>query len=532
MTMKKKILTTLSVVLILGMAALGILAYLSDTDSDVNVMTLGNVQIDQIEQERVDTAKLPTDDNNLTEFTSTVDSDAKKPLFPAVFEGSSIPWNANSVANQAWKVVETNDNVIDKFVTVKNTGVSDAYVRTLIAYEGDATYGPKGEWIHIVTNGTNVDPQIPNNFVGYINLDGVDYTVFEYVYPKALAKGETTIPSLKQVYMNNKATNEVVAEYGDTYDILVLSQAVQTKGFDDAAVALETAFPKGDNNANVIEWFYKVLNPADHYVSDLDGLKKAFKEGGSVLLTDDITCEKITPIEPGVDVYLDMNGKTITVKEDTTSNTLLWVQEGAKLTIDGNGTIDLGSVSTMAIFCPYGELVIENGTFIRDKVTTVTNATTGLFMGAKITSSNVTINGGYFDPGYYDKNAADIEDILAGTKPFTETADDIAKRGNSGDKNLVRVAIKDNVSVILNHSGYGSFKVYGGTFVGANPAWGDEGCMLPTTPNYLRPWSYYQGALLAGQTYNENGLVVPDGYTITRSSNSDGIPVYTVNYSK
>ena len=153
-------------------------------------------------------------------------------------------------------------------------------------------------------------------------------------------------------------------------------------------------------------------------------------------------------------------------------------------------------------------------------------------MGAKNSGCNVTINGGYFDAGYYDENAAGIEDILAGTAVFTETADDIAKRGNSKDKNLVRVAIKDNVSVLLNHSGYGSFKVYGGTFVGANPAWGDEGCMLPTTPNYLRPWSYYQGSLLAGQTFNENGLVIPDGYNITRTVSDDGVPVYTVEYNK
>ncbi len=270
----------------------------------------------------------------------------------------------------------------------------------------------------------------------------------------------------------------------------------------------------------------------DHVVSDLAGLKNAFSEGGTVILTDDIECEKITPVEPGADVYLNLNGKTITVDEDTTSNTLFWVKEGAKLTVDGNGTIDMGSVSTMAIFCPYGELVIENGTFIRDKVTTVTDATTGLFMGAKISASNVTINGGYFDPGYYDENAADIEDILAGNKTLTETTDDIAKRGQPGDANVVRVAVKDNVSVVLNHSGYGSFKVYGGTFVGANPAWGDEGCMLPTTPNYLRPWSYYQGALLDGQTFNENGIVLPDGYTITKGATADGIPTYTVEYNK
>lgn len=266
--------------------------------------------------------------------------------------------------------------------------------------------------------------------------------------------------------------------------------------------------------------------------ASLNDVKEVFANGGKVVLADDIAFEKITPIEAGKEVYLDLNGKTITVDENTSSNTLIWVKDGAKLTIDGNGTIDMGAVSTMAIFCPYGELVIENGTFIRDKVTNVTDATTGLFMGAKNSGCNVTINGGYFDPGYYDENAADIEDILAGTKTLVETADDIAKRGNPGDKNLVRVAVKDNVSVVLNHSGYGSFKVYGGTFVGANPAWGDEGCMLPTTPNYLRPWSYYQGALLDGQTFNENGIVLPAGYEITKGATADGIPTYTVTYNK
>ena len=264
----------------------------------------------------------------------------------------------------------------------------------------------------------------------------------------------------------------------------------------------------------------------------LDDVKNVFANGGKLILEDDIKFEKITPVEAGKEVYLDLNGKTITVDENTASNTLIWVKDGGKLTIDGNGTIDLGAVSTMAIFCPYGELVINNGTFIRNKVTNVTNATTGLFMGAKASGCNVTINGGYFDAGYYDANAANIEEILAGTATLTETADDIAKRGNSKDANLVRVAVKDNVSALLNHSGYGSFKVYGGTFVGANPAWGDEGCMLPTTPNYLRPWSYYQGALLAGQTFDENGLAIPDGYSITKSVNADNVPVYTVTYNK
>ena len=267
-------------------------------------------------------------------------------------------------------------------------------------------------------------------------------------------------------------------------------------------------------------------------VSTKEELVELFMTGGSAILTDDIEFEKIVAIEPGAEVYLNLNGKTITVDQNTTSNTLLYVKEGSKLIIDGNGTINLEGVSTMAIFAPYGELVIENGTFIRNEVETVTNKTTGLFMGAKTTGSNVTINGGYFDAGYYNIDAADIEEILAGTKELEETADDIAKRGNSKDANKVRVALKENVSILLNHSGYGSFKIYGGTFVGANPAWGDEGCMLPTTPNYLRPWSYYQGALLDGQEFNENGIVLPIGYAITKDTLDDGRPTYTVTYNK
>ena len=267
-------------------------------------------------------------------------------------------------------------------------------------------------------------------------------------------------------------------------------------------------------------------------VSTKEELVELFMTGGSAILTDDIEFEKIVAIEPGAEVYLNLNGKTITVDQNTTSNTLLYVKEGSKLIIDGNGTINLEGVSTMAIFAPYGELVIENGTFIRNEVETVTNKTTGLFMGAKTTGSNVTINGGYFDAGYYNIDAADIEEILAGTKELEETADDIAKRGNSKDANKIRVALKENVSILLNHSGYGSFKIYGGTFVGANPAWGDEGCMLPTTPNYLRPWSYYQGALLDGQEFNENGIVLPIGYAITKDTLDDGRPTYTVTYNK
>ena len=246
MKLNRKLVLILSLVLSLALATGGTLAYLSDTDADVNVMTLGNVYIVQNEQER-------DAGNKLVEFTQN------KELYPAVFEGSSIPWAPEAEwpgEGEAWKVVEKNPLVVDKFVTVTNTGNSDAYVRTLIAYEGDATYGPNGAYIHVVHNADNVDPALLVECLGEVEVEGVTYTVFSYTYPEKLTADETTIPSLKQIYMNKAADNDVVAQYGDEYEVIALSQAVQANGFADAKTALDTAFPMGDDAAATLAaWF-------------------------------------------------------------------------------------------------------------------------------------------------------------------------------------------------------------------------------------------------------------------------------------
>ncbi|MBE6304010.1 MAG: hypothetical protein E7089_08765 [Bacteroidales bacterium] len=267
--------------------------------------------------------------------------------------------------------------------------------------------------------------------------------------------------------------------------------------------------------------------------ANLEDVKDVFANGGKVQLVNDIKLDERLNVAEGAKVNLDMNGKTIKL-EGTAADPAFYTYKGSTLTITGNGTVEINDPSVSLIF-PGGDVVIENGTFVRNiPAGTPANQVGAFFVGAKVSpwgSQTVTINGGYFDGGYYNTDAADIDEILAGTKTFEETADDIAKRGNSKDANKVRVAIKQNVQLLLNLS-YNLFKVYGGTFVGANPAWGDEGCMLPTTPNYLRPWSYYQGALLDGQTFNENGIVLPAGYSIEKGSLADGRPTYTVSYSK
>ena len=87
----------------------GTMAYLADTAGAVNVMTLGNVDIEQIEQQR----KV---DAETGEF---VCDSAENFVLEPFGQGKGL----------------YPDTEIDKIVTAKNTGKSDAYFRTLIAFE-------------------------------------------------------------------------------------------------------------------------------------------------------------------------------------------------------------------------------------------------------------------------------------------------------------------------------------------------------------------------------------------------------------
>ena len=272
MKLKNILLSGLSLVLVAALAIGGTVAYLQDDDSDVNVMTLGNVKIAQHEYERVQNAdgtyEMVTSEKygegyKLQPFTQA------KPLYPATGEitgwGTKVPFDQlGKGASGAQAVFAGLNNVQDKFVLVENTGKTDAYVRTLIALE----YGSNTKDIIGISTGDFWTW----NEIGLINVDGNNYCLFEAVYKGAssrhvggvLPAGEYTYNSLAQVYLMNEATNEDVealdGNKNGTYDIIVLSQAVQTAGFADAQTALDTAFGKSSEKA--AEWFGGVaLNP-------------------------------------------------------------------------------------------------------------------------------------------------------------------------------------------------------------------------------------------------------------------------------
>lgn len=234
MKLNRKWLMVIALVMSLTMATAGTLAYLTDADKDVNTMTLGKVEIVQNEQER-------REDGTLDEFTQD------KPAFPAVYD--KIEWDDDPIEfnGEEYNVFSDEmENVIDKFVTVTNTGKSDAYVRTIVVMEAPE-YDPNG-LIHINVNGA-----VPHTPWKEVEIDGVEYVYSVFTYTEPLAPGETSAPSLMQLFLDKKTTNEDVAKFGDTWEVQVLSQAVQTQGFSDAETALNEGFGEV-NEANLNKW--------------------------------------------------------------------------------------------------------------------------------------------------------------------------------------------------------------------------------------------------------------------------------------
>ena len=257
-------------------------------------------------------------------------------------------------------------------------------------------------------------------------------------------------------------------------------------------------------------------------IETTDELSTAIETGGYVVLNNDIKLKDVSEsqlgyfvIQSGVDLTLDMNGKTITIPDNHNAACLFENKYGASLTITGNGTFKMGSPTEnfMALFAPRGNLTIMNGNFVYDyyrdddeKPLSNSNYAT-MFIGINVKNpseevySNIKIYGGYFDGGYY-------------------RTDEYVSYNTSGCA---------GIDSVINASNNQNIKVYGGTFVFCNPAWGDEGCA-----NVYRQGETKKVGVctfLEGQEIDD--LEIPNNYTINESVLNDGTnrPVYTVVYN-
>lgn len=201
------------------------MAWLQDDDSATNTFTVGNVDIELVEN----------------------------------FEQNSKLLPATGSAQEG-----TLENGIKKEVTVKNTGSEAAYIRVHIAIpdvldDGADTFDAVNNVLHFNFAEDSIGAEkwdwskttgapYSGDWNYYeITIDNVKYNVYVVTYESKVDSQETIADyAMNQVYLDSKVTNEDIADIketlGDNWNIKVVAEGVQTAGFDNAYEALNTAF--------------------------------------------------------------------------------------------------------------------------------------------------------------------------------------------------------------------------------------------------------------------------------------------------
>ena len=242
--MKKKILVLCLVVALAVTAVVGgTLAYFTDTDKETNTFTVGDVKIDLIEQQRNDNS------------TKLVPFEQNKNLMPIVGSAQGEQETVDGVK------LPTAKNYVDKIISIKNTGVSKAYVRVFVAVptalqNGQTPNAPRYDVLHWNFNGDScADGQWTDEIVvaNPIVIDGVEYKIYSRTYTTALDANEVTAtPAYIGFYLDKtvdmNAEGQYTVDWGNGPEVIdydlsegveipVFAQAIQADGFDSAEAA-------------------------------------------------------------------------------------------------------------------------------------------------------------------------------------------------------------------------------------------------------------------------------------------------------
>jgi len=123
-------------------------------------------------------------------------------------------------------------------------------------------------------------------------------------------------------------------------------------------------------------------------------LLSALSEGGDIILPASMNMETAAVIDK--DVALDLNGKRLTIAEDTVGDGVFHVT-GGTMTISGDGYINGAGKNeyNMAIWADGGNVIINGGTFTNEGATATDDPSHMDLIYIK-NGSNLEINGGFF----------------------------------------------------------------------------------------------------------------------------------------
>jgi len=349
--MRKSIILSISIVLCMVLSLSATIAFLTDEDGDVNIMTLGQVQIQVDEFQR-------NEDGGLTNYTDG------QMLFPQVGETD---------AKDSYGLPE-NPTFHDKIVRISSgSRNADAYLRVWIGVPTALlSVVEEQDAIHLV-DGAGVklgDESVAEYAWGMASqrvncdIDDVPYTMICFPYEKILTPGEITPPVLAGLYLDKRVDNGDDAdayvlnyngaEYSLNVDlsrglqVLVLAQAVQVAGFDSAAQAFKES---GMDDIDFDEYLDMEILPGSGDFSLLQMLRDAYASAVFAEIelfsddTYDLSSDQMRQaIEelPGSDVFeVDVivpTDRSVTLQLGSTvlpDNLSLHVSEGASLELVG-----------------------------------------------------------------------------------------------------------------------------------------------------------------------------------------------------
>jgi len=361
--MKRSVILTLCIILCLALSLGGTIAYLTDSDGDVNVMTLGRVDITLEEYQR-------GEDQALEDFEDD------RMLHPQVEDDGRLDQYGLPV----------NPTFHDKIVRVtSDSRNANAFLRVWIGVpsqlldvvdELDAIHLVLGDGVTVQGQGiqsATVDgwPWKANGSVN-TTIEGVPYTMFCFDYTEILKPGDVTPPVLAGLYLDKHVDNDdsgayVFAYNGQEYplnvdfsgglQIPVLAQAVQADGFggvENADVAFESA--KMNDPALFDEYLDLNVNPISEAVMELlaDIFNAISKNNG------DEPCD--VPLTTSIDltdaVAMELNAVAGEAKDKGVEQVHLRVNDGEAVTINLlNG--DVGVEEEILVVNDGGELVIN-----------------------------------------------------------------------------------------------------------------------------------------------------------------------------
>ena len=308
---------------------------------------------------------------------------------------------------------------------------------------------------------------------------------------------------MKQVYLDKTATNEVCEAYGETFEILALSQAVQAAGFPDAKTALDTAFGEV-TAANALEWMNAVYAEADaptlpenkqaeYNGTTYDDIYKAIQAanengGGKITLMGSFKMDKAAEIASNITITANGKAAGIT-RADSYTGTLFTVKSGATLTtenlvLDGAGATATGNlIATEGT----GSIVLNGGTILQNNngAHAVSLATRG--------GGTLTLN----DDAQIINNSSESGAIWGGGHIIMNDNSKISGNSSTGIAGAIRMVSSCNLTM-------------NGGEISNNTAAGDGGAI----------WGY------GSSTYHFNG-----GKMSNNTSSGTGGAIYTGTYS-